>query len=160
MHAFDASSLIYAWDNYPPDQFPPLWNWMADQIHAGEFVVAEVALQEVRHKLPESADWLIEQGIQRLPMTNEILQEALRIKGLLGIVDDQYHSKGVGENDLLIIATSKLHEIPLVSDEGRQLRRPDILSKSKIPTVCALDEVNVNCKKFIDLIKASNAVFH
>ena len=160
MHAFDASSLIYAWDNYPLEKFPPLWNWISDQIHAGEFVVSEVAFQEVHNKTPECATWLAEQGVHRLPMSNAILQEAMRIKELLGIVDDNYHSKGVGENDLLIIAASKVNDIPLISDESMQLRRPDILSKCKIPTVCAFPEVGVHCIKFIDLIKGSDEVFH
>ena len=160
MHAFDASSLIHAWDNYPLGKFPPLWNWIADQIQTGTFVVSEVAFQEVHNKAPECAGWLSEQGIHRLPLSNEILQEAMRIKGMLGIVDDNYHSKGVGENDLLIIATSKIHGLPLVSDEGKQLRIPDVLPKCKIPTVCAFAGVNVHCIKFIELIKASDEVFH
>jgi len=159
MRAFDASSLIYAWDNYPIGQFPPLWDWLADQIQAGNFVVSEVAFQEVHNKAPECAEWLDEQQIHRLPRTNEILQEAMRIKELLGIVDDNYHSKGVGENDLLIIATSKIHGIPLVTDEGFQSRLPDVLSKCKIPTVCNFPQVNVDWIKFIDLIKASNEIF-
>jgi len=145
MHAFDASSLIYAWDNYPLEKFPPLWIWIAEQIQVGEFIVSDVAFQEVKNKSPECAKWVAEQGMQRLTMSNAILQEAMRIKGLLGIVDDSYHPKGVGENDLLIIAASKVNGIPLVSDEGMQLRRPDILAKSKIPTVCAFPEVNVRC---------------
>jgi predicted nucleic acid-binding protein len=159
MLAFDASSLIHAWDNYPIEQFPPLWNWFAEKIQQSEFVVSEVAFQEVHKKAPECAEWLEEKGIHKLPRTNPIVQEALRIKGLLGIVDDHYHSKGVGENDLFIIATSIVHGIPLVTDEGFQSRRPDVLSKCKIPTVCAFPQVGVEWMKFIDLIKASEKVF-
>ena len=32
MQTFDASSMIYAWDNYPIEQFPPLWDWMGVQV--------------------------------------------------------------------------------------------------------------------------------
>jgi len=43
MQTFDASSMIYAWDNYPPGQFPGLWEWMGKQIELEEFVMSEVA---------------------------------------------------------------------------------------------------------------------
>jgi len=45
MRVFDASSMIYAWDNYPFGQFPPLWNWMADQIKQGAVTMPSVALE-------------------------------------------------------------------------------------------------------------------
>jgi len=32
MSLFDASSIIYAWDNYPPELFPPLWDWLEEEL--------------------------------------------------------------------------------------------------------------------------------
>ena len=47
MRVFDASSMIYAWDNYPVQQFPGLWEWMADQISTEELQISAVAFDEV-----------------------------------------------------------------------------------------------------------------
>jgi predicted nucleic acid-binding protein len=111
MRVFDASSMIYAWDNYPVQQFPGLWKWMAGQIGAGELAMPSVALEEVAHKAPECAEWLKACDIEVLEINNAILQDAMRIKNLLGIVGDKYGG-GVGENDLLIIATASAHHGP------------------------------------------------
>jgi len=159
LQTFDASSIIYAWDNYPPGQFPPLWRWIAEQINAGNFNIPHPALEEVERRLPECATWLSECNIERIAVTNEILQEALRIKNLLGIVGDGYHSKGVGENDLLIIATARIEGFELVSNEGRQNQFPNIAAKAKIPAVCDMDDVDVPCVDFITVIKQSGQVF-
>ena len=101
MQVFDASSMIYAWDNYPPRQFPGLWEWMAAQIDSKTLVMPRVAFDELAGKAPDCKQWLIEHGIELLEVTNAIAQDAVRIKGLLGINNDRYHPEGVGENDLL-----------------------------------------------------------
>lgn len=159
MYVFDASSIIHAWDNYPIENFPPLWGWIAEQIEAGGFSIPQIALEEVVKKSPDCGEWLKDQGISVLPLTNEVLQQAVAIKHLLGIVEDDYHPKGVGENDIFIIASAKVAGTTLISDEARQFRLPDLMAKYKIPAVCDLDEVGVDCIPFIDVIKGSGAIF-
>jgi predicted nucleic acid-binding protein len=158
MRVFDASSMIYAWDNYPVQQFPGLWKWMAGQIGAGELAMPSVALEEVAHKAPECAEWLKACDIEVLEINNAILQDAMRIKNLLGIVGDKYGG-GVGENDLLIIATASAHQAELVTDEKWQPALPKKLENRKIPAVCGMPAVAVRWLKFIDYIKLSGAVF-
>lgn len=159
MQVFDASSMIYAWDNYPIKQFPGLWKWMAEQITQQELVMPAVAFDEVLHKTPDCGEWLKSLPIKRLGVSNAILKDALRIKDLLGISGDKYHVNGVGENDLLIIATARAKEAELVTDESRQPGLPKLASKRKIPAVCAMDSVDVLCINFIDFIKRTERVF-
>jgi hypothetical protein len=45
MRVFDASSMIYAWDNYPERQFPGLWDWMAKQVEEENIVLPSVAFK-------------------------------------------------------------------------------------------------------------------
>lgn len=158
MQVFDASSMIYAWDNYPIQQFPPLWKWMAEQIESGKITMPSVAFDEVAHKAPDCAEWLKINGLQKIEITNAIVQEAMRIKVLLGVVGDKYHSKGVDENDLLIVATAAVFNEELISDESKQ-KLPDLPAKRKIPTVCVMPEVKVKCISFIEFIKRSGEIF-
>ena len=159
MPLFDASSIIHAWDNYPPELFPPLWDWLGREIADGNLAIPDVALEEVAKKAPECAAWLKGNDITVFPLTSEVLAESLRIKHLLGIEEDQYNAKGVGENDIFIIATASVNGLTLVSDEGRQFKKPDILAKYKIPAVCELRDVGVSCINFLQLIRTSGAVF-
>ncbi len=159
MHVFDASSIIHAWDNYPIENFPPMWEWIADKIEADEFSISQVALEEVCNKTPDCGAWLKDQDIRVLPLTNEVLQQASLIKRQLGITEDDYHSEGVGENDLLIIATAKTEGITLISDERRQFTLPGNIKRYKIPAVCDLQGVTVECVSFIELIRSSGAIF-
>ena len=159
MQAFDASSMVYAWDNYPIRQFPGLWEWISEQIAKRILLIPDVALEEVSKEAPECGQWLKESSIKLLDVNNAIVQDAMRIKGLLGIVGDRYHPKGVGENDILIIAASRAHGAELISDEGKQNQLPDIMAKRKIPAVCDMAEVSVPCINFVEYIKRSDAIF-
>jgi hypothetical protein len=151
--------MIYAWDYYPISQFPGLWEWMASQVENKNLVMPNIAVQEVTKNSPECSKWLIDNHLELLDMSNSIIAEAFRIKKLLGIVDDQYHPKGVGENDLFIIATAKIYSAELVTDEACQYDLPANFAKRKIPTVCNMQEVSVNWINFIDFIKRSKAIF-
>jgi len=131
MQVLDASSIIHAWDNYPINQFPGLWEWIAGQIEEGELTISEVAFDEVNAKEPECADWLKECEIEKIRI----------------------------ENDILIIATASVLGVGLISDERQQPQVLQNLSKSKIPKVCQMEGVGVHCSSFIDLIKRSEAVF-
>ena len=160
MQVIDASSMIYAWDNYPVEQFPGLWEWMASEVEAGNLVIPSVAFDEVSHKVSECCDWLKDNGIKKIKVTNAILQDAMRVKVLIGVVDDGYHSKGVDENDLLIITTARAMHCELISEEARQptLSRNEP-TKRKIPAVCAMDGIDVTCINFIEYLKSSQAIF-
>jgi predicted nucleic acid-binding protein len=151
--------MIHAWDNYPERQFPPLWNWIAREIGARRIAMPRVACDEVAGKTPECADWLRAKDIVEHEVTNAITQQAMGIKGLLGIVGDNYHPKGVGENDIIIISTALVHGVELVSEEQRQPNPPQLAVKRKIHLVCAMPEVAVRCWNFIEYIRGTNEVF-
>ena len=159
MQALDASSIIHAWDNYPFDQFPGLWNWLASEIQIRQLCIASVALEEVGYKLPDCALWLKAKNIPCLPMGNGVLQAAMHIKALLGIKDDNYHPKGVDENDILIIAASQYHKATLITDEKRQLGQQSNPAKRRIPAVCDMQGVQVLHQNFIEYLRQSGQVF-
>lgn len=154
MYSFDASSMIHIWDNYPNDNhhFDSLWSWFAEQVESKEFTISKVAFNEVHDKTPECANWLKTHNIEIHKLTPNNLHQTQSIKSLLEIDEEEY-TKGVNENDLLIIAVAKEHNQTLVTEESRQNNLPSKKSNYKIPAVCGLPEVNVLCINFIDLIK-------
>ena len=161
MRAFDASSIIHGWDHYPIAQFPPLWEWLGKRVSAGDPCMCEVAIGEVKKRAPDCHTWLCQHGIKSIAMTNAALKKAGEIEGLLGIVNQRYNKAGVGENDILIIASAFDAGHELVSNEARQedWRKIQNIAKYKIPTVCGLNEVAVPCTNFLQFIKSSGVVF-
>lgn len=158
MQVFDASSTLFAWDNYPIDQFPKLWDWIADLLNRGEIVFSVVAFAEIGHKSPECCLWLDQNGAQKLPVTNAIVAAALVIQAAIGVENGDYGT-GVDENDIFVIATAKVHNRTVISDEAVQAVPPLNLKKSKIPLVCSMPVAKVPCKNFVAFFKASGVVF-
>ena len=158
MLAFDASSIIYAWDNYPENQFPGLWKWIGGQISSGLVVMPLVAFEETSAKSPDCGRWLKAVSLGILHPNTEILKRAAGLKDLLGIEGSRY-GIGVGENDLIIIATAEINGASLVSNEAIQKSLPISLPKYKIPAVCALKKPPTQVMDFLGFIKGSGAQF-
>ncbi|MBT4836508.1 MAG: DUF4411 family protein [Methylococcales bacterium] len=154
MYSFDASSIIHAWDNYPPENphFDSLWEWIGRKISNNQFGISKKALEEVEHKVPKCGEWLKDNNITIYPLTASALLTAQRIKNFLGIEEEKY-TKGVGENDLFIIAIAKETQTISITEEGRQNNLPNLKSNYKIPAVCNMNEVNVECISFVELLK-------
>lgn len=53
MQVFDASSIVYGWDNYPIEVFPKLWEWLAENVADGEVTMSQVSFDEVQHVSPD-----------------------------------------------------------------------------------------------------------
>jgi hypothetical protein len=77
MQLIDASSIIYAWDNYPINQFPSFWAWLAEEVHGEMLTMPQPVFEEVSHNSPECHSWLKQNGMKILPVTNFVLIEAL-----------------------------------------------------------------------------------
>lgn len=156
MQVFDASSIVYGWDNYPLEIFPRLWELLAEKIADSEITMSQVSFEEVEHVSPDCAVWLREQGITCHAVGNEIVNAAMDIKAGLGIGGDAYHADGVDENDVIAIATSKVFGVTVVSDEARQPNLPANIRRYKIPAVCDMQNVQVKCVNFLDCLKGFN----
>lgn len=158
LRVIDASSIIHGWDNYPPKQFPPLWDWLENEIDSKNLKIPCIAFEEVNHKLPDCAKWLQKNNVDKIPISREILRSSIGIHALLGISGDDY-GNGVGENDIIIIATAKTLGAELISNEKRQTTLPTNRKKYKIPAVCRLSDVGVSCINFLEYLRQSGRVF-
>ena len=155
---FDASSIIYAWDEYPIQQFPRLWKWLAEQVEKQEIIFSILAWRETGHKYPDCAKYLTPCQPVLVTPDNAISSKALEIQQSLGIVDDRYGG-GVSENDIFIIATAWVRNLPLVNNEAIQQELPTNLKKYKIPAVCAMNDVQVKSFNFRAYFVQSGQVF-
>jgi hypothetical protein len=74
-------------------------------------------------------------------------------------IDGDRYGGGVGENDLIIIASADCNGLILVSNEKVQVTLPKLMSNYKIPAVCSLKKPPVACVDFLEFMKRSNAIF-
>lgn len=157
MRHIDASSIVHAWDTYPPDVFPRLWTWIQEQIESGEIEFAQPAMDEVQHVAPDCALWLASISASICAVSNPAVQRANWLKSSLAIENDKYDPKGVDENDLLIIACAYCKGVALVSNEAKQPSLPVNLKRYKIPAVCTLS--GQTCTDFLTYMKSAGRTF-
>lgn len=158
MRVIDASSIVHAWDNYPIENFPTFWNWINGEFSETRLIIPKVAFDEVGHVSPQCCQWLRDKSVLKQDVSSSIAARAQKVKQLLGIASDNYGT-GVDENDIIIIATAKVLGRPLVSNEGRQSSIPKNIKNSKIPTVCAMIDVGVQCLNVAEYIRQSKKIF-
>jgi hypothetical protein len=155
--------MIDLWDNYPIQNphFDAIWNWFKLKVESGEFVISKIAFNEIKDKI------LFEKITEDIPEANKFIdildnfivyeqteQEliiALTIKQSLEIEEDNY-GKGVGYNDLCIIANSKATNTILINNEGIQNIKPKEKRSYKIPAVCNMPEVGVTSINLVELL--------
>ncbi len=121
--------------------------------------MSDVAFEEVERVSQECADWLGLIPIERIETSGTVLARAQMIMHTLGIEGGDFHSDGVDENDLIIVATCAENGWPLTSNESVQNTKPANMKRYKIPAVCQLESVSVECGNFIDYLKATKEVF-
>ena len=158
MQVFDTSAIIHAWDNYPPKQFEGLWNWLKQEVLCGRLCLSTEAHQEVRAKLPECGDWLDDCSVKLIAPSTQILGIAYSIKDALGVQGDRYGA-GVGEVDIIIIATAIDSGAELVTNEAKQKTLPQKKLSYKIPAVCSMLRSPVPHMDFLSYIKRSKVKF-
>lgn len=147
-------------DNYPIERFPGVWRYVHEIIQSGDLTICDVAYDEVADRSPECHNWLRTEDIERFEVDQATIHVSLDLKSKLGIVDDNYHPKGVGENDLLIIASAKVNQRRLVTNEARQdTNLPSNPARYKIPAVCGLAGIDVPTLNFLDLLQESDQPF-
>lgn len=159
MRVIDASSLVFAWDNYPIANLRTLWAWIESEISQRNIVIPRVAFEEVGHVSPDCKSWVTSiSNFSTIEVDNSIVTGALAINDSLGIQNDEYGS-GVDANDVIIIATAMSLSCDLITNENRQPSLPNNIKKYKIPATCNLPSVRVNCINFADLIRSSQREF-
>ena len=156
---FDASSIIHAWDEYPIQQFPRLWEWLAEQVEKQEIIFSILAWGETVHKYPDCAKYLTPYQPVLVTPDDSILTKMKGIQHSLGIFDGKYHEKGVDESDISSIAIAWVKGLSVVTNESLQGNLPANIKKYKIPAVCDMRPVRVKHCSFREYFVQSGQVF-
>ena len=158
-YCIDASAFIAAWNvSHPIDVFPSLWSQLANR--RDDMVLIEPIFDEIDPISQQDKSKTEKEKTDKYPLhmwinsqfksipVDFIEDRALELERKYQIKNS---SKGVGKNDLKLIAYAKLYRKTVVTEEGKQHGKPKEKYNSKIPLVCK--EQGVECINFVEMLK-------
>ncbi len=167
MYCMDANNFITGWKtHYPPSVFPSLWKHIAaqqanliiikpiyDEIEPLNSNDAQKPLHELVKTRPIKA-WLIQQNFQTAKTNASVETLSLQLEQKYGIPPN--NQAGANKNDITLIAYAKMHDIPVVTFEEKQLQPPLDKNRYKIPLIC--QEEDVRCIKLPQCLEELNII--
>ena len=161
-YCVDANIFITSWyHSYPIDIFPSLWRQLAQYQHDIILITpiyGEIGpISSVDKNLPQVVlkdkyplrTWLNNSQFYEAPIDDKVNQLSLDMEKKYQIKNP---SKGVGKNDMLLIAYAAEMCKTVVTFERIQNQRPAMKYNYQIPLVC--QDENVPCINFINMITA------
>ncbi len=151
-YSIDTSALLDGWvRNYPPENFPGVWENIDKLIASGQIHITEEVLVELEKKHDDVFAWAKTKE-QFIYHTDSEIQSAVRkiLAQHKRLVDNR---KNRSTADPFVIALAMLKGCTVISGEAPSGR----LDRPKIPDVCK--SLGVDCISLLSLIKKEKWVF-
>ncbi|MDA3821982.1 MAG: DUF4411 family protein [Bacteroidales bacterium] len=157
----DTNSFITAWHIlYPPSVLSSLWDQLAEK--KPQLAIIKPIFDEIEKPIssehftthPERYQvrgWLIENEFVVQEVSDEVEALSLDLEMKYEVTDV---SAGANQNDITLIASSKVNGGIVVTYEKDQTQRPKNKDKYRIPIICK-DE-GVECLTFIQMLQRLN----
>jgi hypothetical protein len=133
-YCIDTSFLLDAWRRkYPPDHFPPFWQYIDSIVSRGEMKSPEEVLEDLKKKDDDVYRWAKDrEELLFVPIDNNSQQE---VRSILERFENLIKQRtGRSSSDPWVIALAKLNAATVITTEGASTS-PNPL-KPKIPDVC------------------------
>lgn len=146
-YVFDTSALIGAWvRGYPPDVFPGFWDKLDGLVDAGEVVVPEEVLDELKRQDDELLAWVKERADKMIIGTSRaVMLEARAVLADHGGLTKTGTGRGLA--DPFVIALAAIGGRAVVTQE-----QGGSGDKPRIPYVC--EARSVECLNILQVIRA------
>ena len=160
-YCVDANIFLTSWyHSYPIKIFPSLWEQLAQHHH--DIILITPIYDEIEPISPEDKKlsqteqqikyplrtWLNTSPFYETPIEDEVNLFSIGMEKKYQI---KSQPRGVGKNDILLIAYAIQMYKTVVTFERIQNQRPDMKYNYQIPLVCKDEEVN--CINFIEMVK-------
>ena len=145
-YCIDTSSLIHFWNEaYPKETFPSLYLKLKEI--SNKIILIDPIIEQIKEE-EELLEWINNTNIIKEELTLNHEKKVLELSSKYEVNDDR---RGVDMTDIKIIIFSKIEGHILVTEEGKQNKKPKKRSSYKIPLVCK--EEGIDCINSIEFIQ-------